>query len=88
MFLYLVIIMEVAENTIELGVMGKSFGDEDDVTLEVLLVALAATATYYGTKAKRLRSTEPLGTATICTVWLVTAYALESFLGLLLDVFL
>lgn len=86
--LYLVILMEVAENTVELGLMGKRFGDEDDVTLEVLLVALAATATYYATKAKRSRSPEPLGTATICTVWLVTAYTLESFLGILMDIVL
>jgi hypothetical protein len=86
LFLYLIIIMEVVENTVEIGFMGGSFGDEDDITLEVLLVALAATATYYATKVKRTKSAEPLGVATLCTVWLVTAYTLELLLGLLLDV--
>ncbi|MFN3467066.1 MAG: hypothetical protein ACK4WF_05120 [Candidatus Brocadiales bacterium] len=86
--LYLIIIMEIAENTVEHVVLGESFGDEDDITLEVLLMALAATATYYCTKVRRVKTTEPLGTAIICTVWLVTAYTLEFSLGLLLDVFL
>jgi hypothetical protein len=85
LFLYLAIIMEVAENVTEIGILGGSFGVEDDVTLEVLLVALAVTATYYATKARRSGSTEPLGVAILCTAWLVTAYTLESFLGLILD---
>lgn len=88
LLLYLIIIMEIAENTVEHGVLGESFGDEDDITLEVLLMALAATATYYCTKVRRLRTAEPLGTAIICTVWLVTAYTLELSLGLLMDVVL
>ncbi len=87
LFLYLIIAMEVIENTIEIGVFGGSLGDEDDITLEVLLVALAVSATYYATKVKRVKSPEPLGVAILCVVWLVTAYSLESFIGLMLDMF-
>ncbi len=83
--MFALIILELVEDTIEFVYLAEEV-DPDSITLEILILALIATALYYAHKVKRLKSKEPLGTATICTVWLVVAYTIESIMGLLIAI--
>lgn len=87
LLLYLLIALEIAHDAIAFFVT-KEGVDDDLITLKALTLALAATAIYYATKVKRTKSTEPIGAAIICTVWLVVAYTMGLFLGLLARIFL
>jgi hypothetical protein len=78
LLLYLLIALEIAHDAIAFFVMKEGI-DDDLVTLRALILALVATAIYYATKVKRAKSTEPIGAAIICTVWLVIVYAMGVF---------
>ncbi|HHT9133110.1 MAG TPA: hypothetical protein ACFYED_11625, partial [Candidatus Tripitaka californicus] len=78
LLLYLLIALEIAHDAIAFLVM-KEGVDDDLITLRALILALVATAIYYATKVKRTKSTEPIGAAIICTVWLVIVYAMGVF---------
>jgi len=87
LLLYLLMALEIAHDAIAFFVM-KEGVDDDLITLRALILALVATAIYYATKVKRAKSTEPMGAAIICTVWVVVAYTMGLFLGLLGRLFL
>lgn len=87
LLLYLLIALEIAHDVIEFFVT-KEGVDYDLITLKALTLALVATAIYYATKVKRTKSTEPMGAAIICTVWVVVAHTIGLFSGLLARVFL
>ena len=76
--LYLLIVLEIAHDVIAFFVT-KEGSPGDRITVKVLTLALVATATYYATKVKKTKSTEPMGAAIICTVWFVLADALKVF---------
>lgn len=78
LLLYLLIALEIVHDVIAFFVT-KEGSAGDRITVKVLTLALVATATYYATKVKRTKSTEPMGAAIICTVWLVIADALKVF---------
>ncbi|MBI5125518.1 MAG: hypothetical protein HZA70_04725 [Planctomycetes bacterium] len=83
LLLYLLIALEIADDVMEFFVtkegVTKEGVDEHLLTLDALILALVATAIYYATKGKRIKSTEPMGAAIICAVWLVVAHALLVF---------
>ena len=81
-FLSFVIFLEIVENVVGLYVGFRR--EADTITLETVTIAITVTALYYAASAKKERARESLGIATICTVWVVMACALEIFLGLIL----
>ncbi|HHT9135307.1 MAG TPA: hypothetical protein ACFYD2_10430 [Candidatus Avalokitesvara rifleensis] len=84
LFLWLVVILEVLEDIVEIPLFGftATLDDEDAVALEIITLCLASTALYYIRKVKNEKTLEFLSVSILCTIWLVMAYALEVLLGL------
>ncbi|MDO8127762.1 MAG: hypothetical protein Q6359_11130 [Candidatus Brocadiales bacterium] len=84
LFLWLVIILEVLEDMVEIPLFGfvATIDDEDALALEIITLCQASTALYYIRKVKNEKTLEFLSVSILCTIWLVMAYALEVLLGL------
>ncbi len=81
-FLLLLLGLILVENGLGIGLDFRR--DPDTITLEATTLALTATAIYYSGRARHERPRENLGVATVCTVWVVMANALELILGFFL----
>ncbi|MEK7821698.1 MAG: hypothetical protein AAB260_01510 [Planctomycetota bacterium] len=84
LFLWLVVILEVLEDMVEIPLFGfaATIDDEDALALEIITLCQAGTALYYVSKVKNEKVLEFLNVSILCSIWLVMAYALEVILGL------
>jgi len=84
LFLWLVVILEVLEDMVEIPLFGfaAAIDDEDALALEIITLCQAGTALYYISKVKNEKALEFLNVSILCSIWLVMAYALEVILGL------